>query len=534
LAGKRIFAVNVLDKRAFASALAFKADTIISNEKACDTESYGDIQFVNSEVYRIPGTFEAYAYNLQVIDSLYKKYSHKLFINGIQIRNSLPKMVYWTNYKLGYLYACIKDKFKTENIVYISKYLSHDKLRETLKYIRHYISNNLQYFFKKSKHPEPVVIHKKIGLLVNDEFELGIFEYFIKSIEADDLIIFHYNNINFSKFGFISPEISKVDIGSILQYSPQSFMNPLKLSAEELSVVNIAARDWQQISSEIEQYKFIGASGIKLLVINVGENLPVKNLLPEIFKGKIKVYNTMNGMKSGEAHDADVYFYKWFVWDEQMKSMLVDKCKLNPDMLSPVGHMMRDFIQDYHFLNTIDIPLEKLKDKKVISIFSVRGNREEKLEAFKYLYDLLEKDNSYFLMIRPHPSEKNEDFIIPRNLHDNIRLITNNSKQTLYDQIHLSDMGIVFGSTVAIECQWMQVPAVTFEKREVSNIYCIDGHAIQHAHSMGELTDMIGKLEKKKTMDRTGKIESVAEKMTKVINDELTNKQYKEGSLKTN
>jgi hypothetical protein len=516
----KIFATNILDTWSLEKAKTMNADTIICNEKRVDIPESASLNIVNAEVYRIPGTFEAYQYNTRVVDSLLSKY--KLNINQLDVKKAIPKYVYWTNYKTGYLYACIKAIFPGKKISDVPGFFPDNKIRESLKYIKQFAVNNIRWIFAKNKHQIQRIAGKKTGLLVNDEFELGIFEYLIKEISADDLVIFHYGNIDFSKFLFVKPAIITCDIGMIKRFSPQALFNLFKLSVEELSVVNIMAREWQEISSEIERYRYISTTSVQSLIINVGENLPLKNLMPDIFRGKTKVFNTMNGMKSGEAHDGDVYFDTWFVWDDKMKSMLIRHCGLDEKKLSISGHLMRDFVKDYRFGNTLGIPAEALKGKKVISLFSVRGNREEKMQALKWIYQLAEKDSSYIFLIRPHPLEKAADLDFRESPNKNIFYISyhlNNSKQSLYDQIYVSDLAIVFGSTVAIECQWMHVPCITFEMRDVSNIYSIDNHSIKHVKSLEQLSYLIGNMEKKLNFDKTeNNPASVASRILEVIN----------------
>jgi hypothetical protein len=528
LGNNRIFAVDILDEIALSKAVLLKADIIISNERVCDISGQKDIRFINSEVYRIPGTFSAYAYNRAIVDRLYSKAANSLIINRADVLKAIPKMVYWSNSRIGYLHACIEEnKLDEADMVYIEPYLPARKTREAVKYIRTYLSNNVRRLFHRQRSVETVIRNRKIGLLVNDEFELGVFEYLIKEIPAADLVIFSYGNINFEEYAFVKPETGMVNLGLISKFSFQPFLNPFKLSAEELGILNFVIRDWQKTSIEIEQYRCIGKTSIDSLIINVGENLPLRNLMPDIFKGRIRVYNTMNGIKSGEAHDGDVNFHKWFVWDEKMKQLLVEKCSLAPGKLSVTGHLMKDFILDYKFSDSLGMDTEMLKGKKVISIFSVRGNREEKQEAFKYIYELIERDNSYFALVRPHPLEKEKDFMLPPEPSGNVHFVMydwKNSKQTLYDQIYMSDIGIVFGSTVAIECEWMKVPSATFEKKEISNVYCIDNVMIKHIRSIGELQSLLGNLEKRPVVNPVSPgSASVAKKIMDVIRNDQDN-----------
>jgi len=197
----------------------------------------------------------------------------------------------------------------------------------------------------------------------------------------------------------------------------------------------------------------------------------------------------MNGIKSGEAQDGHINFDKWFVWDTQMKSLLVRQNHIEEDKLIVSGHLVEDLIRTYQYRNSLPLDIEFLKSKKVISLFSVKGKRYAKLEAIRFLYELLKSDDSYFLMIRPHPSEKPEDYILPdpsvKNAHF-VQYDAQNQNDTLHDQLLISDLAIVFGSTVALDAKWMGVPCITFEPREVSLIYCTDEKHIIHAKNIEE------------------------------------------------
>lgn len=513
---------TVLNNHLLGKASLLGANTIVCNENK-SSDSHVGIEITISEKYRIAGTWETYRYNRNIIDKLYQRYRTKFRINKIDIYKAIPKLIYWTNYKIGYLNACIQNEYKNDEILYMPDYLSKNKLKETIKYLRHFLQNNLKWLVSQSKIKKIEKLNGKIGLWVNDEFEVSIFEYLIKTIPEHELVLFHFGNIDFEKYTFITSKIIKINIGEIEKLSPQAFINPLFVSSEELAVLNIISKDWHAISSEIEQYKFIKMTEIKAIVINVGENLAVKNLMLDVFGDSIKVINTMNGNKAGEAHDADINFTTWCMWDDEMKKLMIEKCCIPEKKLYITGHLMEDHVREYMDMNTLSIDKEILKDKKVISVFSVRGNREEKKEALRYLYELIEKDQSYFILLRPHPSEKRDDYILPGFKTENFQIVDynwGNSKQTLYDQINLSDIGIVFGSTVALECKWMGVPSITFEKKDTSDIYCVDGTYIKHIKTLVALKEELKAVQKKKVRNKKESDYSVASKIVDLINQD--------------
>ena len=208
----------------------------------------------------------------------------------------------------------------------------------------------------------------------------------------------------------------------------------------------------------------------------------------------------MNGLKSGEAHDADINFDKWFVWDKFMRDLLHEKCNLPYSKLIVSGHLSQDLISNYNFKNSFNFDVENLKGKKIISLFSVRGHRKEKIDAFEILYEFIEKNQDFFLLVKTHPLEKASDYILPKPSIKNVFFLpesVKNSKDALYDQLYLTDLSIVFGSTVALESKWMGVPCITYEYKENSFIYNLESEYIEHIRDQNQLFLSLSKTSKK-------------------------------------
>ena len=202
----------------------------------------------------------------------------------------------------------------------------------------------------------------------------------------------------------------------------------------------------------------------------------------------------MNGVKSGEAQDSYVNFDYWFVWDQQMKQMLIDANKLPEQKLIVSGHLIEDLISNYQYHNSLNLDLKFLEDKKVISIYTTKGKRYAKLASMKFLFELLEEDESLALIIRPHPAEKPEDFILPDKNLNRIHFASYNSinlNSSLHDLLLMSDLAIVFGSTVALDAKWMGVPCISFEIREKSLIYCADNDKIKHVSTIEDFKTLV-------------------------------------------
>jgi uncharacterized protein YciI len=207
----------------------------------------------------------------------------------------------------------------------------------------------------------------------------------------------------------------------------------------------------------------------------------------------------MNGLKAGEAHDADVNFDYWFVWNQSLKSLLHTTCQIPLDKLIEVGHLSQDLITHYTNQNTHNAFLEQHKGKRVISIFSVRGDRYEKLATIKWMHQVIASRPDVVFMYKRHPLETETDL---RSLtSERIYLVPDqysNDKQALYDQIYASEFIIVFGSTVAYESAWLNTKAYNFELRKTPFIQQGSDPYIQTISSTDELDKVLSETPQEK------------------------------------
>ncbi len=495
----KVFTVEILDDNAIKRALALHARIIVCYEENYSISLPQNTTLVNAEIYRVEGTWKAYEYNKRIVKQLLQKHPKYFTVDGVSIEKAMCKLLYWTNYKTGALQYASELLYQDLSKVNAIEYLPGSKWKGILKYTVSTIRNRFKSSNISNKE-DAQVSDAKIGILVNDEFELKLYKGIIGKLHPKDFILFHYGNIAFENIEFITDAIIKHDLSKIVHFSTQPFINLFGLSTEELSALNSIAGNWTQIASEILRYKFIRKSGIQKLLVNVAENLPLRNLMPEVFGSSVKVFNTMNGIKSGEAHDADVFFDFWFVWDETMKALLMNSCFIPEHKLIVSGHLTQDFISEYTFQNSIGMDTNLLKSSNVISLYSVRGKRKEKLDAFEILYEFAKQNPDCLLLIKPHPLEKPSDYIQPATQLNNVQFIPEhlkNSKVALYDQIWVSDLNIVFGSTVALESLWMGVPCISFEYRKQSFVYLAGRSDILHVRTKEELKERIRSIQKR-------------------------------------
>ncbi len=495
----KVFSTDVFDSTDLDNIKHLAIDTVVCNENRVKNLPE-NIKVINAEIYRIEGTWKAYEFNNSILNRIWKSYKSKFSIRSIDIRPAASKWMYWTNFRIGALEVCIDKEFAGADIVRQSSFQAGSKLKEIVKYFKIFAENNLKAL--RSRKPDiNFEIHgsPRIALLVNNDFEIILYRYIIDYLKEEQIIIFHYGNIDFQHEYINKSNIQLIDLSKISCFAKQALMLPFVLDKTALSMSNILFQNWHSLSSEIARYEFMKDTGIQKILINVGENMPLRNLMKPVFGEQIQVLNTMNGLKSGEAHDADINFDKWFVWDTEMKDLLVRDCHLNPETLIVSGHLSEDHIRHHQFENTIKLDLSYVKDKKIITVFSVRGNRKEKVDAFHLLYKMLNDNPDWFIIVKPHPLEKKSDYIWPEFKNPNVIYVDEqlkNSKSALYDLLHISDLSLVFGSTVALESSWVKTPCITFEYRSVSFVHTVNTEYISHIDSIDMLKDRLTDLKK--------------------------------------
>jgi len=514
----KVLAVDVLDGIYLEFIQSKQINKIVCNESKL-RQPIDNVEIINAEIYRVEGTWQAYRFNESILNSLWNKASRHLKIDGIDVRPSAAKLMFWTNYRIGAIKHCLETNFKGHEIYDLTSYTYGSKLRGLLKYFKLFYDNNFKGKTNTIEDNQAFSNSgESIGILVNNDFELLLYQYIIEELKSEKIIVFHYGEISKDIKFHIRENITLINLSKISYTPKQSFFIPFNLSKDELYMVNLMYQNWHNLGSEIHRFTYIKSTGIKKILINVGENLPFRNLMKPIFGDDIKVVNTMNGIKAGEAHDADINFDQWYVWDKELKQLLVDKCFIPEEKLIVTGHLAEDHIRYHKFENSIQIDLNIIKEKKVISVFSVRGMRKEKVDLFKLLYELIQKREDVTIIIKPHPLEKMEDYIRPDFETQNVIFIDEslkNSKPALYDLLHISDLSIVFGSTVALECSWIKTPCITFEYKSTSLIHTLESDFIEHISKLSELEEHLKTLKKKKSIQNTGGNDKVSERIVK-------------------
>jgi len=243
-------------------------------------------------------------------------------------------------------------------------------------------------------------------------------------------------------------------------------------------------------------------SDIGVLVTLAQENSHIGHVLCGLArKHNKKVVNTMNGIKSGEAISALAEFDTWIVWDEQMKQLLHKEVQIPLQQMQVAGGLQQDAIARHEYSNSLPLLEVDIQEKRIVSIVSAKDLRIEKVEAIHEIYRWAGQNKDVIILYRPHPLENKEVMLLPTNEQGVIvKLIQPEaalSKVSLMDQLMVSDLVVCFGSTVALESKWMGTTCITYEKKPVSDLYCVDGELIKHLRTENELSEVLQNLTKR-------------------------------------
>lgn len=477
-----LFAKHLLTKKEYDKALKKGVNVFLYNEIDFTPKNQKGIILYNCTIERVPSTWYTWIEEDKALNRFKNKFPQFFQWGEYDMTLAFQKALYWSNQKTGFLQYVKNRDYLNVKVFKEEGLFDSNYIKSLIKYSQSIINHRKQISEQIKENKK-----EKVGIYLKDDFEVSLYKNLFSKNEIIDKFLFFFDDNNVkpflkkSRFNENQMILCRSDVKRKMP-----IINWFRLNKEERFILNQIVNNWEEVEKWTGIAEQMVANGIRKVLINEGENGLLGAAICEVFRANgVISYNTMNGMKSGQAQDSYVNFDFWFVWDEQMKNQLIDKNKLPPKMLLVSGHLMEDEVSQYVYHGTFD--KKDLNNKFVISLFSVRGKREEKKDAYHYLYQLAENNPQIQLLIRKHPSEKDEDLILPNKELENLTWVEyndSNSKETLYDQLSISDLSICFGSTVALESKWFGVPCITFEKREESLIYLTDNKTIFHVKEL--------------------------------------------------
>ena len=276
----------------------------------------------------------------------------------------------------------------------------------------------------------------------------------------------------------------------------------------------------------------------QLVICNAFENSYHGHLSCELGrKLQFKVVNIMNGNKTAEANNANVEFDRWLVWDEGMRQMLIQECFLDEKQIfNAGGHLSEDTIRAHTYQGTLNDLPDFSNNPKYILYGSTVGLPLAKIRSLDTIYSLLKKQSNIFLILRPHPRERKQDYYLPKDeeIQQRVKVVEytrENSKKTLYDQFLKVQLVISIGaSTIIPEAMWAGVPAISYEESEKPSLYNVDSESIFFANNPNTLINLVDDLLARSPKDKHSKSNyiPVAQKYAQAIYELCTEQSSRE------
>lgn len=480
---------------------SLEVDTIVvTSLKVSQSLIPNSIKVIDANKYRAPGSWYTYNNNRNILLGLKKKCPIIFNYNKINWISAYSKLVYWPTYRLGSLNYVASNVIKDAEIVQNAEIYEINDLKFILKYLKIWFSGFFNVLPLKRKKYNSF----KYLFLIETNFQFSFLKKLLKKFDSTQTIIF------VSSFNKMSQEETDEleSLGFFVEKEKANvpyripFFNIVSLSKEEKFMLHSILNNLNKLRSLVNSIEDLIGQGLERIVLVGAENTPQGHLIGEIGKKRgVKVFNCMNGIKAAYANNADVNFYKWIVWDNQMKEMLARDCNIPLTQLKVVGHLLEDQVKNHKYLNSLEIEPEEIKNNLVISVFTPLNLRVDKINGLNAIYSFAAKNNNVLVLYRPHPSEKFENMHLPNDPLVKFKLIqynANNAKETLYDQLMISDLAVVFASTVALESKWIGTPCITYEETDKSILYCVDDNLLKHAGNAEVLNKELVDLKKKR------------------------------------
>ncbi|MCH8902347.1 MAG: hypothetical protein IIA45_00285 [Bacteroidetes bacterium] len=460
-----------------------------------------DFKIIDTNIYRKKGSWRAYNDNKVILDRLKEKFPNLFKHNGYDLTKGLYKHVYWTNYKDGYVKVAVEENELRDAVLvhYHPNFLN----RLVRRFGQMVTSGQENKYHKAMRRPlKPLDKIYDVIFFVDSLMTLDNWQFLIREFDPYRTAIYHMaaksNKILEKRINELPFDV--INEGPILSNAPLSYKRN-GLIAEEVIMMQQIAGARSKFFHFLREFELLAEACKKSFVVNGFENDFTGNLLHEVAAKKgLYVFNTTNGTRAGNATCADSEFDAFLIWDEKMRTILIEEAKIDSrQVVNLEGHLLEDVMSRHRFSNSLELDLSDIEDKRVITFGSCQGFRKDKIDALDVLYGMLKENKDLVLLYRPHPRETPLDYYLPKDdqIQDRFFLIKydeENNKTTLYDQLFITDVTVVPTSTVALESSWAGVPAITFEQNDTPLLYCVDEETIFHVKVKDHLADKVNEL----------------------------------------
>lgn len=507
---KRILAVNVLKNRHLISGLIFGCDVLIYNSYRCNDTLFAYILKVKKpEIffghnYRISGTWHNLNACRSFLSEVNSKFTKLFTEDEITFKRVIRKEFYWVNFSLGGLKYLSEKVTSTGDTLASEDYFLKPglirKIRILAKFLYHIIRHGMEGKQLRTEQRNPEIPHHKesIGFLIKADFDISFLKNLILSYKENSVIIVYPAFIKKVKLAFplarvveIQPERPQKWRGNLFSIHPDYW--------EVVSMVNKCLPEIRALKTTLQS---MNHSRMKALIMVEGENFPVYSICREVLKNSnVKVINTMNGMKAAEAHDADVDFDYWALWDQQMVDFFKLKCALPDTMLVNLGHLWKDEFFSMKFVNSCKLSEQQITHKKIVSVFLSGGRHGTKVEFLQEVFALLAecavRNPELLFLVKEHPTYRIDGLKFKKYFSNPGFVFINNPDvepdQLVFDTLHLSSFSITFGSTVALMSVWMETNCINYEENNDESMIYYNGDFFERVNKIEDLNKAISK-----------------------------------------
>lgn len=527
----KVFSCVLFDESNLNAARKLGADCVLTcNIKVDDTDKF---QIIDANEFRVAGSHYAYLENESLVRTrLAEIWPGVLEYKKVNLITAILKGLYWSNNTRGVLQKAQESLSKEYQRLNRIELHQGNVITALTGWLKLYAAS----FWRRTLKNKVSALKPecKVVFLVSNLNEFRFIKNLVNQFEREECAIFVPPHNRFRKDELTSLS----DEYNVVVFPAQNWLHCPRLkklpkSKEDAWLIRETARILPEISTAIQWSSELMAGNAEVFVTIAQENTPAGHVLCNFAKahGK-KVVNVMNGIKLGTANDRNAEFSSWFVWDEQMKKLLMEHSQLDPPMLKVLGNLNEDLFSAHENTGSMPLSEKEAGNSFVISIVSTRDLRRDKIVALNYLYHWAAEHRNVVIIYRPHPAEKPDQYYIPDDERVRFHLLTNENqlvKKGLLDQLSISDLVVSFGSTVAMEAAYMGIPSVTFEMKKQSLLYCVDGKNIIHVQSIehleGVVNDMMELSEKGKKPAGSKVKKSVAERYANEIKELITQQQ---------
>ncbi len=488
---KKLFVTRVLDDSIVHEVIKNHCTSVLCLENKLSKE-HAEFDTIDANIYREEGSVLAHKTLKKKIHEIAAKNKKWFRIDDVEYVLPFVKEMYWSCFKNGYL---LKGQKEFDGAVFnpFPLFEQSSKIKNALWIIRHHFA------LKRRKRPLFFSWSHKICLLVTSELQLELWQNFILELDAKETAILIPQFSMLTKDQVISrigKDYEIVKDKSVSNHIPKGILK--SAFSRHNHFFKLYLQHFEKLAYYHDLRVHLLNSQCETIVVNALENEGASQvLMKKDGAGNLNVINTMNGIKAKTGNNFDSFFTKWIVWDEQMKELLIKGCELPESQFEVYGHLIEDTISKHQNSGKFASVEKSLKNKKVLSVFSARDLRKDKVDGIKAIYEWANNREDIVILYRPHPVEPKKCFVRP-NKNQNVEVYFIGEeipldKTSLLDQLLLTDISVVFASTVALESKWFGVPCISFEQAKRSLLYCIDEKTIFHSKSKAEL---ISNLEK--------------------------------------